>query len=174
LEASEIRKARGLHTTIDTNPGATPENFTGQTRTALVQQRIKQSFFRRMVLSSYRSRCCMSGISEPELLIASHIIPWSQSTDNRLNPGNGLCLSVLHDKAFDKGFISLSDDYKVMVSIKLKKSRDDFILKNLAPLDGKFIEMPERFQPDKNFIEHHRTNIFIDRLRLEHRADIPI
>ena len=49
-----------------------PEDFTGETRQVLTTQRIKQHFFRRAVLSSYRGRCCMSGLSEPRLLIASH------------------------------------------------------------------------------------------------------
>jgi putative restriction endonuclease len=166
LEVSEIRGKLGLHTAIDSereSDSTTPDDFTGEMRTATVQQRIKQSFFRRAVLSSYQSRCCMSGVSEPNLLIASHIIPWSQNKEHRLNPSNGICLSALHDKAFDKGFISLSDDYKVLVSKKMKESKDGFIIQNISPLDGKLIELPKRFQPDRSFVQHHRTKIFIDR-----------
>lgn len=80
-----------------------PEDFTGETRKVVTEQRIKQSFFRRAVLSSYRGRCCMSGLSETRLLVASHIVPWSKDKANRLNPSNGLCLSAIHDRAFDKG-----------------------------------------------------------------------
>lgn len=47
----------------------------------------------------------MSGLAEPRLLIASHIVPWSKDKTNRLNPSNGLCLSAIHDRAFDQGFI---------------------------------------------------------------------
>jgi predicted restriction endonuclease len=72
------------------------EDFTGETRQVLTTQRIKQHFFRRAVLSSYRGRCCMSGLSDARLLVASHIVPWSQDKANRLNPSNGLCLSALH------------------------------------------------------------------------------
>jgi predicted restriction endonuclease len=79
------------------------DDFTGETRLVLSTQRIKQHFFRRAVLSSYRGRCCMSGLSDARLLIASHIVPWSQDKQNRLNPSNGLCLSAIHDRAFDKG-----------------------------------------------------------------------
>ena len=81
------------------------EDFTGETKQVLIAQRIKQHFFRRAVLSSYRGRCCMSGLSEPRLLIASHIVPWSRDKTNRLNPSNGLCLSAIHDRAFDKGLL---------------------------------------------------------------------
>jgi hypothetical protein len=68
------------------------------TRRAEVEVRKKQYIFRRMVLSSYAGVCCISGLSEPRLLVASHILPWKENTENRLNPKNGLCLSVLHDK----------------------------------------------------------------------------
>src|SRR5690606_4950830 len=67
-------------------------DFTGETRQVLREQRIKQSFFRKAVLSSYRGRCCMSGLSESRLLVASHIVPWSRDKANRLNPANGLSL----------------------------------------------------------------------------------
>ncbi|PKO63479.1 MAG: hypothetical protein CVU23_10510 [Betaproteobacteria bacterium HGW-Betaproteobacteria-17] len=81
-------------------------DYSGETRQVLTEQRIKQNFFRRAVLASYRGRCCMSGLSDARLLIASHIVPWSKDKANRLNPSNGLCLSAIHDRAFDKGLIS--------------------------------------------------------------------
>ena len=91
-------------------------DFTGETRQVLTEQRIKQSFFRRAVLASYRGRCCLSGLSESRLLIASHIVPWSKDKTNRLNPSNGLCLSALHDKAFDYGLFTLDEHFCVVVS----------------------------------------------------------
>lgn len=138
------------------------EDFTGETRQVLTTQRIKQHFFRCAVLSSYRGRCCMSGLSDSRLLIASHIVPWSSDRANRLNPSNGLCLSAIHDRAFDKGLISLTDDGRVMLSDEIRK-RDEVFIKNIfLPLENKPIEMPERFRPDRGFLHHHRTNIFLD------------
>jgi putative restriction endonuclease len=139
-----------------------PEDFTGETRQVLTAQRIKQHFFRRAVLSSYRGRCCMSGLSEPRLLIASHIIPWSRDRANRLNPSNGLCLSAIHDRAFDKGLISLTDDYRVMLSEAIRKREEVFIKTVFLPLENQSIEMPERFSPNHEFLHHHRTAIFLD------------
>lgn len=132
-------------------------DFTGETRQVLVEQRIKQNFFRRAVLASYRGRCCMSGLAEPQLLIASHIVPWSKDKENRLNPSNGLCLSALHDKAFDKGLISLTDEFRIIVSDELKRRDETFIKEVLIPLDGRQIEMPARFLPDIKFIARHRN-----------------
>jgi len=54
--------------------------------------------------------------SIPELLIASHIIPWARDDKNRMNPANGLCLNALHDKAFDKGLITITPDFVVRIS----------------------------------------------------------
>jgi putative restriction endonuclease len=138
------------------------EDFTGETRQVLTTQRIKQHFFRRAVLSSYRGRCCMSGLGDSRLLIASHIVPWSRDKAHRLNPSNGLCLSAIHDRAFDKGLVSLSDDLTVLVSEDLKKQNSPFVQDVLLPLQGQKIETPERFTPSLEFIRRHRTEIFLD------------
>jgi len=139
-----------------------PADFTGETRRVVTEQRIKQNFFRRAVLSSYRGRCCMSGLSEPRLLVASHIVPWSKDKANRLNPSNGLCLSAIHDRAFDKGLITLSDDFKIIVSEELKRRDEQFVTEVLLPLNGFTIEPPERFAPLPAFIAWHRSELFVD------------
>jgi len=136
------------------------EDYTGETKSVLTEQRVRQSFFRRSVLSSYHSRCCMSGLSEPKLLIASHIVPWSKDRVNRLNPRNGLCLSALHDKAFDCGLISLDDAFRVMLSKDLEQRNEEFVRKFFLPLDGQKITLPERFVPDRVFLERHRNEVF--------------
>lgn len=129
----------------------------GRSRSAIVQVRVNQSFFRRAVLASYQGRCCMSGVNHPRLLVASHIVPWSQDVANRLNPRNGLCLSALHDRAFDSGLISLNNDYQVIISDKLKHKADEFTQRNLLSLQGKVITLPEKFLPDRAFLEKHRV-----------------
>jgi putative restriction endonuclease len=138
------------------------EDYSGETRRVVTEQRIKQNFFRRAVLSSYRGRCCMSGLSEARLLVASHIVPWSKDKANRLNPCNGLCLSAIHDRAFDKGLVTLTDDFEIIVSEELMRSRDHFVIDALLPLNGRAIEPPERFTPQIGFIAWHRNELFVD------------
>jgi len=138
------------------------QDFTGETKRVVTEQRIKQHFFRRAVLSSYRGRCCISGLSDSRLLMASHIVPWSRDKANRLNPSNGLCLSAIHDKAFDRGLITLSDDYEVMLSKQLKRNDDAFVAKIFLPLEGRRIELPEKFIPGITFLARHRKEIYID------------
>ncbi|MEO6922653.1 MAG: HNH endonuclease [Bryocella sp.] len=140
----------------DVNDGFVLTDFNGETREAIVQQRVKQGFFRRAVLSSYRDRCCISGVSDKRLLVASHIVPWSADKANRLNPSNGLCLSAIHDKAFDCHLFTLSNDWRVILSGRIKASEDTFLREVFWPIDGKQIEMPERFAPDPTFIAKHR------------------
>ncbi|TLS72906.1 HNH endonuclease [Mariprofundus erugo] len=138
------------------------DNFTGETRRVVTEQRIRQNFFRRAVLSSYRERCCMSGLSDARLLIASHIVPWSEDRENRLNPRNGLCLSALHDKAFDRGLITLDDDFCVVLSKDLERRDEPFVKQFFHPLAGQRITLPERFVPDLGFLARHRDIVFVD------------
>jgi len=143
----------------DTDDSVVLTEFTGETRLALVQQRIKQTFFRRAVLSSYRDRCCISGVSDARLLVASHIVPWSADKANRLNPSNGLCLSAIHDKAFDSHLFTLSDDWRIVLSAQLKASKDVFLQSVFWPIEDKQIDLPERFVPDRLFIAQHRNTL---------------
>lgn len=134
-------------------------DYTGETRNVFVAQRVKQSFFRRAVLSSYRGRCCLSGVTESRLLVASHIVPWSEDKSNRLNPSNGLCLSAIHDRAFDAYLFALTDDFRVILSDKLRTTRDDFLRTVFLPLDGQPITLPEKFAPAPVLIARHRETM---------------
>jgi len=125
----------------------------GKTREAIVKTRVNQALFRKIILSSYDGKCCITGIDNAELLIASHIIPWSQDTKNRLNPMNGVCLNALHDRAFDKGLITINENYKVVVSTRIKHEL-------LRKYDQTPITLPGRFRPDQNFLKFHRNEIF--------------
>ena len=132
------------------------DDYTGATRQVLVEQRIKQNFFRRAVLASYGGRCCISGVSDTRLLVASHIVPWREDKANRLNPSNGLCLSAIHDKAFDQYLFTLSDDHRVVLSHSLKQTTDTFLREVFWAVEDKSIELPERFAPEPAFIARHR------------------
>lgn len=164
LECEVLRRKLGIRTPLvdEINNEVEREDYTGETRKVITEQRIKQAFFRRAVLSSYKGRCCMSGLSEPRLLVASHIVPWSKDKANRLNPSNGLCLSAIHDRAFDEGLITLSDDFRIIVSDELKRRDEVFIKEVMLPLDGHIIEPPERFVPRVEFITWHRNEHFVD------------
>ena len=135
-------------------------------REQIVQVRVGQNYFRNAVLSAFESRCCMTGISIPEFLIASHIKPWKASDDKKekANPRNGLCLNALHDKAFDLGFITVDKNTKrIIVAEDLKNySKLDEITKNwIVACEGKKIIMPHRSSPDELFLEYHTDVVFL-------------
>ena len=132
----------------------------GLDREALVKVRVNQGFFRLTVLTSYENKCCITGISIPQLLVASHIIPWSIDKENRVNPHNGLCLNALHDKAFDKGLITITPDYKLKVSPLLLESKNAAALSFILNIHNKEIIKPTRFVPVRKFLEYHNEKVF--------------
>lgn len=137
----------------------------GPTEIALtVKVRRGQQFFRQVVLNAYGVKCCISGINVPRLLIASHIMPWSKFPVERLNLQNGLCLSNLHDAAFDSGLITLDDKRCVVLSKRLKNFFPQPTLEqNFAPFEGRPIYLPEKLaEPSEEFLNYHREKIFAD------------
>jgi len=133
----------------------------GKEREALIKTRVNQSFFRSIILTSYENRCCITGLSVPELLVASHIIPWSVDEKKRMSPHNGLCLNMLHDKAFDKGIITITPEYIIKLSPSLKGLKNKTALETFfTPFENKSIRLPQRFFPEKTFLKYHNDNIF--------------
>jgi putative restriction endonuclease len=126
-----------------------------------VKTRVNQSVFRQMVLTNYSTTCAITGIDIPELLLASHIVPWSKNENERLNPENGICLSALYDKAFDKGLIGINQSYHILLSQKLKKRKEtSFYQNHFAPIENIKITSPITYLPRKEFLEYHLDSIF--------------
>ena len=132
----------------------------GEDRAVEAKARVGQQFFRASVMSSYNERCCITGLSLPALLVASHIVPWRVDEQNRVNPRNGLLLSTLHDKAFDAGYLTLDDELVVRVSRKHIPDNDEFFAAAIGHYDGQPILRPEKFEPDRQFLHYHREHIF--------------
>jgi hypothetical protein len=90
----------------------------------LTVQRIGQDIFRDRLVSYWQGRCPLTGISDPALLRASHIIAWKDcgSDAERLDVHNGLLLSALWDAAFDRGLVTFDDDGHPRFSPKLSKT----------------------------------------------------
>ena len=133
----------------------------GKERDSIVKSRINQTFFRNAVLTSYGNKCCITGLPFVDLLNASHIIPWSVDNNNRLNPRNGLCLNVLHDRAFDRGLIAIRTDYTIDISSCINNFLDCKSVKNyFLCFKNQKIILPQRFVPEKSFLEFHNKNIF--------------
>ena len=139
-----------------------PDNLVGATREQVVQVRVNQSFFRQIVLANYDYKCALTGIDIPELLVASHVIPWSKNTEERLNPKNGICLSMLYDRAFDQGLITFSDHYKVMFSHRLKNNvGKDYYSQFFEPISDRTLTTQGlKYPVSPSFLEWHRDCVF--------------
>lgn len=132
----------------------------GKEREAIVSMRVNQEFFRNTLLVNYDSRCCLTGLSNKALLVASHIKPWivSDPKTERLAPYNGLLLNALHDKAFDRGLITITKDLKIVVSgvVGHETPEDEYLWR----YNGEPITLPKRFAPRAEFIEYHNDMVF--------------
>ena len=125
----------------------------GIERESYVKIRVNQSYFRDDLLK-VQQKCCLCGVHNKELLIASHIKPWSECEPNeKLDPDNGLLLCANHDRLFDRGLISFDSRGKIIISEKL--SEDERTLLNINS-NMSIALNDER----KKFLEFHRKNIF--------------
>jgi putative restriction endonuclease len=131
------------------------KDLKGETKTRLVKTRVNQSVFRQMILKTYESRCAISDIDLPELLVAGHIIPWADNEHERLNPENGLCLSNLYDRAYEKGLICVDTDYKLLLSKRLNEhTTKEFYQQFFGRFEHQLIRIPKSYQPRKEFLEY--------------------
>jgi putative restriction endonuclease len=139
------------------------ESYHGpSTAEATVSRRVGQNFFRRAVLANFDNKCCITGIAQPSLLNASHIMPWGIDEKNRHNPANGLCLSATFDRAFDRGLITLNEAYEVVISGALLGHQNTETREYFSPFHGVTIFPASRFDPDMSFLDWHRKERFQD------------
>lgn len=132
----------------------------GRDQESRTKVRIGQAYFRQMILSLYSGKCCVTGMDIPTLLRASHIIPWAEDKDNRMNPENGLCLSGTYDLAFDQHLISFDEKYKMILGNEIREHFTNTITKNyFERYEGKQIILPSRYLPSQNLLEKHRRHL---------------
>ncbi|HRO44025.1 MAG TPA: HNH endonuclease [Flavipsychrobacter sp.] len=137
------------------------EHLKGEYKIREVRTRVNQNVFRQIVLANYEVKCAITGINIPDLLLASHILPWSKYEKERLNPENGICLSALYDRAFDKGYIGISAGYEVMVSPQLRMyEKEDYYAQHFASLQDRILHLPKKYLPRKEFLEWHSKTVF--------------
>jgi putative restriction endonuclease len=133
----------------------------GDIKVREVKTRVNQQVFRQIILSNYSGKCAISQIDISDFLVACHIVPWSVNEKERLNPENGICLSSLHEKAFDNGYIGISLNHEILLSKSLiDNSGKDYFTKFFLPISGLKIQLPDRFLPRKDFLEFHLDTIF--------------
>lgn len=133
----------------------------GEDKVRLIKTRVNQHLFRQIVLGNYQNKCAISGIDLSELLVAGHIVPWSKNEKERLNPENGICLSNLYDRAFEEGYIGINLDYEIIISNELKKRIEKpYYIDFFGQFENKLISLPQKYFPNKDFLDFHLNDIF--------------
>lgn len=153
-------EAADLRMQLSGSPPESPEPTPPPGRDALgmSKRRIGQSFFRSAVLAAYDERCCVTGLSIPSLLMASHIVGWADDVAHRTNPRNGLCLNALHDRAFDRFLMYFDDDFRVRFATHRLPTGFGTELGNqwLLSFEGAPLRGPNKFLPEATFLAAHR------------------
>ncbi len=122
-----------------------------------VRVRVNQDVFRKMMLKIYNESCCITGLNIPEVNRASHIVPWAEFQDERLDPRNGLLLSATYDAAFDKRLISLDDDYRIIISKDISDHyKSDIVKEYFHNKRGDKIFLPSSYLPNREYLKKHR------------------
>lgn len=122
----------------------------------LALQRVGQDVFRRALLQYWDGRCAVTGLSDPALLRASHIVPWAAcvSDAQRLDVNNGLLLSALWDAAFDAGLVSFDDDGAALISQHLSLEARQML--------GPDLRLRRKPRPEQRaLLKHHRSSVLI-------------
>jgi putative restriction endonuclease len=143
---------------VDPFSVADANDYAIENRKIEIEQRQKQSVFRKRVMQNFEGRCCLSGINEEELLVAGHIVPWAKRVDTRLDPSNGLLLYCPYDRLFDKGFISFDDRQRVVVTSWADRCSPPLrtILKQLA---GQQARLPVKWAIKLEYLAYHRAEV---------------
>lgn len=117
-----------------------------------VQQRLHQASFREAVITAYDGRCALSGLPEPLLLDAAHIVADGDERFGQAMVTNGIPLSKIHHAAFDAHLIGIDPDFRLHVSEKLMVQKDGPMLEALKALNGGALYVPKRLQdrPDRD------------------------
>lgn len=137
-------------------------NDKGTDKEIRAKRRVGQNIFRAMLLEIYDAKCCITGIDIPEVLRASHIVPWAECIDTRLNPENGLCLSATYDAAFDKHLITIDEDYRLVLSPVLKEEYTSEAFKtHFLKYEGTTIALPSMFKPSQDYLSKHRAKLIV-------------
>lgn len=125
----------------------------GGTRDTVIKARVNQSVFRERLLGRYH-KCCLCGVSNPDLLTASHIKPWADSSPlEKVDVDNGFLFCPNHDRLFDRGLISFEDSGKILIS------------KELSPCDRLFTNVAQEMKirltdGNKPYLSYHREHVF--------------
>lgn len=117
-----------------------------------------QKAFALAVKGNYGSTCAVTGVTTKSFLVASHIVPWSADQAIRLDPSNGICLSLIVDRAFEKGYLQIEDDLTIRINLQ-KVGTDNALRMQLEPYHGAKLKLPSQDAPQVTYLQRRRALI---------------
>jgi hypothetical protein len=133
----------------------TAHDYSSSNVMGFAKRRVKHEKFAAQVKANYQEACAMCGIKDQGFLVASHIVPWSADEKNRINPANGLYLCVLHDRAFERGYLVLDDELFIRMNPRIHPTSPLGML--LALVNGLRLRQPLAAPPDPELLRNHRN-----------------
>ncbi len=126
-----------------------------------INRRIGQKQFSDLVRRNFNNQCCFPGcdISDQKFLIGSHIARWADSPELRGDISNGLCFCLLHDKAFEIGLFTISEDLQIIPNYKII-NENSWAKKNIIPFDKMLISRSD-IKPNLSALKSHRNRVKI-------------
>lgn len=115
-----------------------------------------QKAFADKVKKNYGFRCAITGIETRDFLVAAHIVPWSEDQQIRLDPSNGICLSLLVDRAFERGYLLIDDDHKITIDWE-RVGKDSSLRLQLERYDGRTLNVPAEDLPKSEYLQRRRA-----------------
>jgi putative restriction endonuclease len=118
--------------------------------------------FQDIIMSNYHSRCALTGMSIPGLIVGCHIVPSSINEEDHLKASNGICLTFLHAKAFVDGLIGFDADYRLHISPELKKFQfKNGYSTNFKRYENKMLSLGDiTLKPNPEFLDWHLQTVF--------------
>jgi hypothetical protein len=133
---------------------AASSDYSADDVAVIAKRRRMHAQFAKQVKANYEEACAMCGLAEPDFLVAGHIVAWSEDKKNRLNPANGICLCVLHDRAFERGFLVLDEDLNIRMNPRIRP--DSQLGLHLKDIVGRRLRLPRADPPDPELLKRHR------------------
>jgi hypothetical protein len=115
-----------------------------------------QKAFADEVKANYGCKCAITGIETKDFLVGAHIVPWSKDQTIRLDPSNGICLSLLVDRAFEKGYLLIEDDHTIRIDWG-RVGDDNALRSQLEPYDGQGLNAPAMGGPKLEYLQRRRV-----------------
>ncbi|WP_251963919.1 HNH endonuclease [Salinibacter ruber] len=131
------------------------QTISTSTESGEVERRHGQKEFSDTIKENYDFQCCFPGceVEHRRFLIGAHIARWADAPKLRGQIDNGICLCLMHDKAFEYGWFTLTADHEIWVA-EGRVRNSEWAQQHLLPWDGHAIDEALVMPGDRPLLQH--------------------